>query len=184
MSRQPFNTALRTYPGRSGHQLHAPQANPIDLNGYGYGDLSVEAVTEAINNREARLNYLLQHGEMFWLPVALGLGTAPAAGNQFQSVTAAVDFDLAIIGADCTIFKSTIDIRDSARQRLLTNAAVPIGALADFQVSGTLNQFRNNWRRPYLLPARSQLAITTYADGSESNGVLTFYCLQPPVFNA
>lgn len=167
-----FLNQQRTYPPNGG-QLHGLR----DMN------TDIDAVAAAVNQREQRVEDLLQHGEMFWLPVALGLGTTPAAGTQFQSVTTAVDFDLLIIGADCTIFLSTIDIRDSARQRLLTNATTPIGAIADFQVSGTLNQFRNNWYRPYLLPARSQFALTVTANGTESNGVLTFYCLQPPVFN-
>ena len=180
--RQPFNSAMRTYPGANGMQLHGIGEAQAAVNAY--SGLTADAVAEAISDREARVQYLLLHGEMFWLPVALGLGTTPAAGTQFQSVTSSVDFDLLVVGADCTIFKSTIDIRDSARQRLLTNATTPIGAISDFQVSGTLNMFRNNWYRPYLLPARSQFAITTTADGTESNGVLTFYCLQPPVFNA
>ncbi len=167
-----FLNQQRTYPPHGG-QLH------------GLRDIETgpDAVAAAINQREQRVNDLLRHGEMFWLPVALGLGTTPAAGATFQSVTTAVDFDLLIVGADCTIFLSTIDIRDSARQRLLTNATTPIGAIADFQVSGSLSQFRNNWYRPYLLPARSQFALTVTANGTESNGVLTFYCLQPPVYN-
>ncbi len=172
MSYGQFLNPTRTYP-RNGHQLHGMNEQTQTL----------DAVAAAINDREERVHYLLEHGEMFWLPVSLGLGTTPAAGTQKQSVTTAVDFDLLIVGADATIFLSTIDIRDSARQRLLTNAPVPIGAIADFQVSGSLNQFRSNWYRPYLLPARSQFALTVTADGTESNGVLTFYCLQPPVFN-
>lgn len=167
-----FLNQRQSYPPNGG-QLHGLR----DIN------TDVDAVAAAINEREQRVADLLQHGEMFWLPVSLGLGTAPSAGTTFQSVTTSVDFDLLVVGADCTIFLSLIDIRDSARQRLLTNGPTPIGAIADFQVSGTLNQFRNNWYRPYLLPARSQFAITVTADGTESNGVLTFYCLQPPVYN-
>lgn len=167
----------QTYP-RDGSQLHGLGA---------VGDPScetLEAVAEAVSKREARVAYLLEHGEMFWLPVALGLGTTPAAGTQFQSTTTSVDFDLLVIGADSSIFLSSIDIRDSARQRLLTNSTTPIGAIADFQVSGTLNQFRSYWYRPYLLPARSQFALTVTANGTESNGVFSFYCLQPPIYNA
>lgn len=167
-----FLNQPRTYPPNGG-QLHGLR----DL------DLNADAVAAAISDREQRVEDLLQHGEMFWLPVSLGLGTTPAAGTTFQSVTTSVDFDLLVVGAECTIFKSSIDIRDSARQRLLTNGPTPIGAIADFQVSGSLNQFRNNWYRPYLLPARSQFALTVTADGTESNGVLSFYCLQPPVYN-
>lgn len=167
-----FLNQQRTYP-RNGGQLHGLRDIETD----------VDAVAAAINAREQRVDDLLAHGEMFWLPVSLGLGTTPAAGTTFQSVTTSVDFDLLIVGADATIFLSLIDIRDSARQRLLTNGPTPIGAIADFQVSGTLNQFRNNWYRPYLLPAKSQFALTVTANGTESNGVLTFYCLQPPVYN-
>lgn len=144
----------------------------------------VSSVADAIRQRQERVQYLQEQGEMFWLPVSLGLGTTPASGTQFQSVTTSVDFDLLVIGADCTIFISTIEIRDSARQRLLTNSTSPIGAIADFQVSGTLNQFRSYWYKPYLLPARSQFALTVTANGTESNGILTFYCLQPPIFNS
>lgn len=167
-----FLNQQRTYP-QNGGQLH----------GLADIDTDVDAVAAAINQREQRVEDLLRHGEMFWLPVALGLGTTPASGTTFQSVTTSVDFDLLVVGADCSIFLSSIDIRDSARQRLLTNGPTPIGAIADFQVSGSLNQFRNNWYRPYLLPARSQFALTVTANGTESNGVLTFYCLQPPVYN-
>lgn len=162
----------RTYPPNGG-QLHGMR----DIN------TDVDAVAAAINQREQRVSDLLLHGEMFWLPVLLGLGTTPAAGTTFQSVTTSVDFDLLIVGAACTIFLSSIDIRDSARQRLLTNGPTPISTIADFSVSGSLNQFRNNWYRPYLLPARSQFALTVTANGTESNGVLSFYCLQPPVYN-
>lgn len=154
----------------------APQMQPVAA--------CEDPLSRNIQEREARIRFLLEHGEMFWLPVSLGLGTTPAAGTTFPSTTTSVDFDLLVVGADCTIFKSTIEINDSARQRLLTNATTPIGAIADFQVSSTLNMFRNNWYRPYLLPARSQFKLNVTADGSESNGVFTFYCLQPPVFNA
>lgn len=167
-----FLPQQRTYPPNGG-QLHG--LNDIDTG--------PDALAAAINAREQRVADLLNHGEMFWLPVGLGLGTTPASGTTFQSVTTSVDFDLLIVGADATIFLSLIDIRDSARQRLLTNGPTPIGAIADFQVSGTLNQFRNNWYRPYLLPAKSQFALTVTANGTESNGILTFYCLQPPVYN-
>jgi len=157
--------------------------NGGQLRGLSEINTDLDAVAAAINQRQMRVQDLLENGEVFWLPVSLGLGTTPAAGTTFQSVTTSVDFDLLVVGAECTIFKSSIDIRDSARQRLLTNGPTPIGAIADFQVSGSLNQFRNNWYRPYLLPARSQFALTVTADGTESNGILSFYCLQPPVYN-
>jgi hypothetical protein len=165
----PGGAMLHGLPANSGQAMAPPPGNVL---------------SQVIASREERIRFLLEHGEMFWLPVALGLGSAPAAGTQFQSVTTSVDFDLLVVGADCTIFKSTIEIRDSARQRLLTNSTTPIGAIADFQVSGTLSMFRNNWYRPYMLPCKSQFALTVTADGTESNGVLTFYCLQPPIYNA
>ncbi len=168
----------QTYPP-GGAQLHGMGA----AIGADPSCQTVEAVAAALTAREQRIQYLLEHGEPFWLPVALGLGTTPAAGTQFQSVTTSVDFDLLVIGADCTIFLSTIEIRDSARQRLLTNSTTSIGAIADFQVTGTLNQFRSYWYKPYLLPARSQFALTVTANGTESNGDWTFYCLQPPIYN-
>jgi hypothetical protein len=150
-----------------------------------------DALMDAVCAREARVNFLLEHGEPFWLPTSLGLGTTPAAGTQFQSTTTSVDFDLLVIGAESTLYKSTIDIRDSARQRILTNAPTPIGAIADFQINtGAANapasqmQFRNFWYKPYLLPARSQFAYTVAADGTESNGVFTLYCLQPPTYTS
>ena len=167
-----FLNARDTYPPNGGQ-----------LRGLSEINTDLDAVAAAINQRQMRVQDLLENGEVFWLPVSLGLGTTPAAGTTFQSVTTSVDFDLLVVGAECTIFKSSIDIRDSARQRLLTNGPTPIGAIADFQVSGSLNQFRNNWYRPYLLPARSQFALTVTADGTESNGILSFYCLQPPVYN-
>lgn len=176
----PFNTARRTYPGAGGFGLHGSGR----LGAVNTAEFDTAALDQVISAREERVQFLLRHGEIFYLPVALGLGTTPSAGSTFQAVTTSVDFDLLIIGAECTIFKSTIDIRDSARQRLLTNSPTPIGAIADFAVSGSLTMNRNYWRSPYLLPARSQFAITTTADGTESNGTLTFYCLQPPVYNS
>lgn len=178
-----------TYPS-GGSFLHGLPNSAISApgNGNGQGQVMAEScdnvLSQSIQAREERVRFLLEHGEMFWLPVSLGLGTTPASGTQFQSVTTSVDFDLLVVGVDCTIFLSTIDIRDSARQRLLTNATTPIGAIADFQLSGTLSVFRNNWYRPYMLPARSQFALTVTANGTESNGTLTFYCLQPPTYNA
>lgn len=173
-----------TYPPQGTYLRGLPDQGGAPNNGASQMPGCNNSLNQSVDSRNERVDFLLKHGEMFWLPVSLGLGTTPAAGNTFQSITTAVDFDLLIVGADCTIFKSTIDIRDSARQRLLTNATTPIGAIADFQVSGTLNMFRNNWYRPYMLPARSQLALTVTADGTESNGVLTFYCLQPPTYTA
>jgi hypothetical protein len=163
----------------------------LQPQGPNYGDQSGlcnmtadDALAAAVCAREVRVAFLLEHGEPFWLPTSLGLGTTPASGTLFQSTTMSVDFDLLIVGGDCTIFLSTIDIRDSARQRILTNSTAPIGALFDIQVSGTLTQYRNFWYKPYLLPARSQLAYTVTANGTESNGILTLYCLQPPTYTS
>lgn len=178
-----MNNFRNTYPP-NGTYLRGLQAEAAAVPVSEPAGYCEDPLSRNINEREQRIRFLLEHGEMFWLPVSLGLGSTPAAGTTFASVTTSVDFDLLVVGADCTIFKSTIEINDSARQRLLTNASTPIGAIADFQVSSTLNMFRNNWYRPYLLPARSQFKLNVTADGTESNGVFTFYCLQPPVFNA
>jgi len=173
----------RTYPP-GGSYLHGiGQQQPANS-----GQVAVPGcdniLAASADARNQRVAFLLEYGEMFWLPVSLGLGTAPAAGTTFNSTTTSVDFDLLVIGAGSTLKLSTIDIRDSARQRLLTNALTPIADIADFHISTTLTPFRSSWPRPYLLPARSQFALTVSADGTESNGVLTFYCLQPPTYNA
>ena len=62
-------TFQRTYPP-GGSQLHGLNGSP-----------DMQAVANAVTDRENRVRFLLEHGEMFWLPVALGLGTTPAAGT-------------------------------------------------------------------------------------------------------
>ncbi|OQB32220.1 MAG: hypothetical protein BWY07_01979 [Candidatus Hydrogenedentes bacterium ADurb.Bin170] len=173
-----------TYP-RGGSYLRGLQQEPgAGNNGMQQEPSLCDPLSESVMRRHQRIDFLLREGEPFWLPVSLGLGTTPTAGRQFQSVTTPVDFDLLLIGAAATIFKSSIDIRDSARQRILTNAPTPIGHIADFNVSGSLVANRNFWDKPYMLPARSQIAITVTADGTESDGIFTFYCLQPPTYSS
>jgi hypothetical protein len=157
---------------------------------YGLGDggaaqaqaSAVQSATQDYLNARAQLSQnLWQYGEPFWLPVALGLGTTPAAGLQFTAVTTAVDFDLLIVAAHVDLKLSSLEIRDTARNRLLTNGPTLASALATFTTS-SLTMDRSLWVNGfYLLPARAQLAIITTADGTESGGRLTFLCKQPPV---
>ena len=144
---------------------------------------TVDLMEQRVMDREARILYLKEHGEPFWLPVLLGLGTTPAAGTTFQSITSAVDFDLLIVGAHADLRLSRLELRDSARNRLLTNGPTLFSAITTFSTS-TYTMDRDYWFREYLLPARSQMAITVTADGTESNGNLAFLCLMPPTYNA
>lgn len=164
---------LRGLPGQP------QQSAPPQSQGMAQG-FNCDLFSQNLREREEWVRFLLEYGEMFWLPVSLGLGTTPASGSNFPSNTNSQDFNLLIVGADCTIQLSTIQIIDSARNRALTNGAVPIGAIADLQTPTATTIFRTYWRRPYLLPARSQLNLTVTANGTESNGTMTFYCLQPP----
>jgi hypothetical protein len=144
---------------------------------------TVDLMSQRVQSRELRIDYIKQHGEPFWLPVLLGLGTTPAAGTVFPSITLAQDFDLLIIGAHSDLRLSRVELKDSARNRLLTNGPVLFSAITTFTTS-TYTMDRDYWFREYLLPARSQIAITVTADGTESNGNLAFLCLQPPNYNA
>lgn len=165
-----------TYPGQEGFE----NAQDSMVNS---DQMTVGLMQQKVMSREARINYLKEHGEPFWLPVLLGLGTTPAAGTTFPSITLAQDFDLLIVGAHCDLRLSSIELKDSARNRLLTNGPVLISAITTFTTS-TYTMDRDYWFREYLLPARSQIGIVTTADGTESNGKLAFLCLQPPNYNA
>lgn len=143
-----------------------------------------EAIYNKISDREARVAYLLEHGEMFWLPVALTIGTTPAAGSTFNFVTTVVDFDLLVIDAWSSLSLSQIEIKDSARNRLLTNAPAQIAAIAGFTNAAASMSRLYGWRKPYLLPARAQLSLTVTANGTESSGNWAFLCIQPPAYNA
>lgn len=144
---------------------------------------TVDLMQQRVASREARIQYIKDHGEPFWLSVLLGLGTTPAAGTVFPSITLAQDFDLLIVGAHCDLRLSQVELKDSARNRLLTNGPVLFSAVTTFTTS-TYTMDRDYWFREYLLPARSQIAVTVTADGTESNGKLAFLCLQPPNYNA
>lgn len=151
------------------------------------GNISTqEAIYGKISDREARAKYLLEHGEPFWLPVSLAIGSTPAAGTTFNFITTAVDFDLLVINAWSSLRLSQVEIKDSARNRLLTNGPTQIAAIAGFTTSvATYTQSRDEgWWRPYLLPARAQFALTITVDGTESTGNWSFLCLQPPVYEA
>lgn len=145
-----------------------------------------DVIAQYISDREARTNYLLAHGETFWLPVSLAIGSSPAAGTQFQFSTPTQDFDLLIVDAWSSLRLSTIDIKDSARNRLLTNGPVQLAAIAGFTTAtATYTTSRNTgWIRPYLLPARATINLNVTADGTESTGNWAFICLQPPVYNS
>lgn len=166
--------------------------NPYFRNPYnGFADTlpsgpptTQEAIWQKISDREERIAYLLEHGEAFWLPVALSIGTTPVAGTPFSRITTAVDFDLLIVDAWCDLRLSQIELRDSARNRLLTNGPTQIAAVAGLTNSTQAVARLYGWRKPYLLPARAQIAMTITADGTESNGNWAFICLQPPAYNA
>lgn len=143
-----------------------------------------EAIYGKIADREARVQYLLEHGEAFWLPVSLAIGAAPAAGTTFNFVTTVVDFDLLLVDAWSSLRLSTIEMKDSARNRLLTNAPVQIAAIAGFTTSTYTASRLYGWRKPYLLPARAQINLAVTADGTESTGNWAFICIQPPAYNA
>lgn len=144
---------------------------------------TINAIDFKVRDREDRIRYLVDHGEPYWLPVQLGLGTTPAAGSTFSSVTPAVDFDLLLVGLHSDLRLSLAELRDSARNRLLTNGPTLISAIATFTTSA-YTMDRGFFFRHYLLPARAQLAITITADGTESNGRFNFLCLQPPAYSA
>jgi hypothetical protein len=159
---------------------------------HGFGDeqplpspsqINAAALDQRIREREARLKFLLEHGDIFYLPVSLGLGSTPAAGTRFNSATNPLDFDVAIIGAYSTLRASTIMIKDSARSRDLTSDTTPIAAIANYTTT-SVAMTRDYWQRPYLLPSKATLALQTTADGTESNGTLVFICLQPPSIQA
>jgi len=142
-----------------------------------------EAIGQNIANREARIQYLLEHGESFWLPVSLAIGTTPAAGTTFNFVTTVVDFDLLLVDAWSSLSLSQIELKDSARNRLLTNGPTQIAAIAGFTDSSKTASRLYGWRKPYLLPARAQISLTVTANGTESTGNWAFICLQPPAYN-
>ena len=144
-----------------------------------------QATQSYLNQRQQLVQLLWQWGEPFWLPVSLGLGTTPAAGLQFTAITTAVDFDLLIIGSHCDLALSSMEIRDTARNRLLTNGptlSTAVNTVVKDTSALPVTMNRDPWLNGcYLLPARAQLQIVTTADGTESNGKLTFLCKQPPV---
>ncbi len=143
----------------------------------------LQGLDQQIQNRKQRSIFLEQYGEPFWLPVSLGLPSpAASAGATYSATSANQDFDLLLIGAECSIRLSTVEIIDSARNRALTNGAVPIPSFAQIVTSGGVITFPFDWSKPYFLPAKAQLRITTTADGTETGGTLTFRCLMPPVY--
>jgi hypothetical protein len=159
---------------------------------HGFGDeqplpspsqFNAAALDQRIRERDARIQFLLEHGDPYFLPVSLGLGSTPAAGTRFNAATTPLDFDVLIVGAYSTLRFSTISIKDSARSRDLTNDTTPIAAIANFATT-SVAMTRDYWKRPYLLPSKSILSFVTTADGTESNGTLVFICHQPPSYQA
>jgi hypothetical protein len=159
----------------SGFRDVAPAAPDASLN---------TAITQKIMDREARIAWIQQHGELYLLSVDLGLPSpAAAAGTQKQALTPSQDFDLVVIAAHSNLYLSQIEIVDSARNRSLTNGPAPIYSFASFaNAAARLEHF--DWVAPYLLPARSQFKIVTTADGTETAGRLTFICKQPPTYTS
>lgn len=164
---------------------------------YGFGDelppppspsqINMQALDTQIRQRAERLRFLLEFGEPFFIPVSLGLGTTPAAGNKFTSSTTPLDFDVAIIGCWSNLRLSTVEIKDSAKGRTLTADTTPISSVANFNsssVAQTRDYFGGPYKRPYLLLSKSIITLVTTADGTESNGNFVFYCLQPPSYQA
>ena len=146
---------------------------------------ALSAVQQAVQDRNNRVADLLQYGEPYWLPVSLGIASpAPAAGTQNTVLTNNQDFDLLIVGAQCSLRLSTIEIVDSARNHSLTNGTAPIPSFAQVVQSsaGGVVGFPWDWVKPYLLPAKAQLRLVITADGTETGGTLTFRCLQPPTY--
>lgn len=156
----------------------------------GLGDASAQtpeqigtsALQAQVDSRFARVRELLEYGEIYWLSFQLGIAAGPpAAGTQNVVLTPNQDFDLLIVGANCDLYKSKIEIVDSARNRLLTNGATLISSIASTPGASGAIQPIWEWHRPYLLPARSQLRITVTADGTETGGNMSLICLQPPI---
>jgi hypothetical protein len=147
-------------------------------------DAIAAGISQKIADREARVEWIQQHGELYLLSVDLGLPSpAAAAGTQKQALTPSQDFDLVVIAAHCNLYLSTIELVDSARNRSLTNGPAAIYSFASFaNASARLEHF--DWVAPYLLPARSQFKIITTADGTETGGRLTFICKQPPTYTS
>lgn len=141
------------------------------------------AVNAQIQDRLMRINYLLEKGESFWLPVSLGLPSpAASAGANYTVTSNNQDFDILIVGALANLSLSSVEIVDSARNRALTNGAVLIPTLAQVVKGTSVITFPFDWKKPYFLPAKAQLRITTTADGTETGGYLNFRCLMPPVY--
>ncbi len=144
--------------------------------------IGLAALQNQVDSRFARMEELLRFGEIYWLSFGLGIASpAPAAGTQNVVLTPNQDFDLLIVGANCDLYKSKIEIVDSARNRLLTNGATLLSSIASTPGASGAIQPIWEWHRPYLLPARSQLRITVTADGTETGGNFSLICLQPPI---
>lgn len=141
------------------------------------------AIDQQIQDRQDRIKFLKDFGEIYWLPISLGIASpAPAAGTINVVLSNNQDFDLLLCAAFCDLRLSKIEIIDSARNRALTNGAVPIPAIAQFVTTAGVIGFPFEWETPYLLPAKSQLKINVTADGTETGGNLVIKCKQPPVY--
>lgn len=153
--------------------------SPLDLS----SSQVLTAIDKQIQDRKDRIDFLMQYGEVYWLPVSLGIASpAPAAGATNQVISNNQDFDLLMYAAFCTLRLSSVEIVDAARNRAITNGTVPIPAIAQFVTTGGVVGYPFEWEAPYLLPAKAQLKITVTADGTETGGTLVFKCKQPPVY--
>lgn len=140
-------------------------------------------IDKQIQDRKDRIQFLKDYGEIYWLPVSLGIASpAPSAGTTNQVINNNQDFDLLLYAAYCNLRLSSIEIVDSARNRAITNGTVPIPAIAQFVTAAGVISYPFDWESPYLLPAKAQLKITVTADGTETGGTLVFKCKQPPVY--
>lgn len=160
--------------------------NPAEYQKRAFGDTparpDMASINAAVQARFDRIAQLQQWGEPFFLVVSLGIAAGPpAAGTQNTQFSANQDFDLLIIGAECTLRNSTINIIDSSRNHSITSGSAPIPSFAN-NVNSTLSTQPFDWPRPYLLPAKAQLQLVITADGTETGGTLTFRCLQPPTY--
>ena len=143
----------------------------------------LSAVDQQILDRQNRIQFLKDYGEIYWLPISLGIASpAPAAGTINVVLSNNQDFDLLLMSAYCDLRLSKIELIDSARNRALTNGAVPIPAIAQFVTTAGVLSYPFEWEAPYLLPAKSQLKNNVTADGTETGGNLVIKCKQPPVY--
>lgn len=139
-------------------------------------------IRQDISWRDEAIRFLLDQGEPYWLPVELHLDPTGVAQTVF---TSAQDFNLLVVGATANVVFSTVQIRDSARNRNLTGGPVQIHMIANWAQAAeteiSTSECEKMWAKPYFLAARGQFQIVAISDGVEEDGYLTFSCLMPPI---